>query len=337
MSERQTVAALIAEHLQKPETQWSLGTFGAIAEFARDRDEPVALDLTGESLTAVTTRGGIRVSPSEAVRPFASESVARLGWSHRVSLCLPTQACAMSRRTALTEIGPDEAPLAERDRGAILFDLGLDVLQADFCVRVAERGVAADLRKCVGRNVLDPANPAMGIILGANPHRVFVSRLGRVEVFQPIPAAGGKSPDGPHTHVLPKLLQHRRTHSATEPVPDGYVPCAHFYPKHPIKDALGRATPFDADCHNDFQSLLERFGPPEAVALKTQVMTAVRAGEGPDGMPDGLGRSSRATVRVTLRQFKATGHASSMLDAWLAAYERAEDGEAEDDPQTLGH
>ena len=44
----------------------------------------------------------------------------------------------------------------------------------------------------------------MAVILAASPHRVFVSRVGRIEVFQAIPSANGKSPEGPHTHVLPK-------------------------------------------------------------------------------------------------------------------------------------
>ena len=56
----------------------------------------------------------------------------------------------------------------------------------------------------------------MGMILAANPHRVFISRLGRIEVYQPIPPPSGKSPEGPHTHVLPRLLQSRRTHPATD-------------------------------------------------------------------------------------------------------------------------
>ncbi len=104
----------------------------------------------------------------------------------------------------------------------------------------------SELRKCVGLPVFAADNPAMKIILAASPHRVFISRIGRAEVYQPIPPAGGKSPDGPHTHVLPKLLQHKRTHAATEPIPEGWVPCAHFYPAHPLKDAMGRAHEFDA-------------------------------------------------------------------------------------------
>jgi hypothetical protein len=337
MSERQTTAALIAEHLENPETQWSLGTFGAIAEFARDPDEDTALDLTGDNLSAVTARGGIRILLSTAMRPFASESVARLGWNHRVSLCLREQDCAMSQRKVFTEVGPDHAPLRENDRGAVLFDLGLDVLQADFCVRAADPALAAELRKCVGKSVFDPTNPAMGIILATNPHRVFVSRVGRAEVYQPIPSAGGKSPDGPHTHVLPKLLQHRRTHAATEIVPDGLVPCAHFYPKHPLKDALGRERAFDSACHHSYQGLLATFGSPEASALKARVTALVEAGQGPEHGARAVDCFSRTTIRVALRQLRAKGHASPTLNAWLALHEHAEEDETDDDTQALGH
>ena len=34
---------LIADQLADPEAQWSLGTFGAIAEFMRDADEPAEI------------------------------------------------------------------------------------------------------------------------------------------------------------------------------------------------------------------------------------------------------------------------------------------------------
>jgi hypothetical protein len=334
MGDQAETAALIAEHLENPDTQWSLGTFGGIAEFTRNTDEDASVDLS--DLSVVTQRGGIRISPSEQLRPFASESVGRLGWNHRVSLCLPETACAMHRRTVLTEIGPDDAPLREQDRGGILFDLGLDVLQTDLCVRVTDPAVASELRTCTGQPAFDAASPAMAIILAANPHRVFISRVGRAEVYQPIPRPGGKSPDGPHTHVLPKLLQHKRTHAATEPVPQGFVPCAHLYPQHPIKDAFGREKAFDAACHRSFQDLLRRFGARDAEAVKARVRALIEEGQGPDGNP--ADRDTRTAIRIALRQLRAANHGSAALPLWLAAYERAdEDGVDDDDAQALGH
>src|SRR5215510_9964018 len=237
-----------------PRTNWSLGTFGAIAEFARDADEPLTLSRSDVALAAMTGRGGIRIEPGNGVRLFASESTTRDSWNHRVALCLPERQCAMNQRTALTELGPDREALREQHREATLFDLGLGALQVDVCVRVADADVAAELRSHAGRTLFDPGNPAMGVILAVNPHRVFVSRLGRIEVYQPIPHAGGKSPTGPHTHVLPKLLAHGRTHSANEPLPPGWIPCTHFYPPHPVWNPFGQRQAFRAERHVAFQA-----------------------------------------------------------------------------------
>ena len=131
-----------------------------------------------------------------------------------MALCLPAGDCAMNRRTVLTELDVDREALQPEHRGSILFDLGLGALQSDLCVRIDDHNLVAQLRSHCGRSVFDPANPAMGLLLETNPHRVFISRIGRIEVYQPIPPPSGKSPDGPHTHVLPKSAER-----AAEPMP----------------------------------------------------------------------------------------------------------------------
>jgi hypothetical protein len=320
---------LLQREISNPDTQWSLGTFGAIAEFSRDPDEPVRLVQSAEAVSAVTRRGGITLKPHTAIRPFASEGIAKTGWNQRVALCLPAHDCAMNQRAALTEIGPDHHAPREEDRDSILFDLGLGALQADFCVRIGDHDLAARLREHAGRSLFEPGNPAMGMILSANPHRVFVSRLGRIEVYQPIPPPSGKSPEGPHTHLLPRLLQSRRTHPATEPVPEGWVPCAHFYPPHPARDGLGEALPFDATRHHAFQQMMAACGDPAALATKRRVIDAVLAGEPPTAV--GGDRHGRISVRIALRQMKSQGHASAALSAWIASFDLAAPDEADDD------
>jgi hypothetical protein len=318
----------LAREMANADAQWSLGTFGGIAEYMRDRDEPVTLARDGNTFSAVTPRGGIRIEARPELRLFASESTTRESWAHRVSLCLREDQCAMNQRTVLTELGPDDDALRAADRNAILFDLGIGALQADLCVRIADMDVVAKLRPHLGRPLMEAGNPALGIIFACNPPRVFISKVGRVEVYQPIPAAGGKSPEGPHTHVLPDLLAHRRTHAATEPAPDGYVPCAHLYPAHPVRDGLGRSLPFDAARHADFQDLLKTYGDPEFFALKQVVVAAVGAGEDPSSVTITDKRFARANVRVALRQLKAANVESASLKAWLAMHEPA--GEADD-------
>jgi hypothetical protein len=314
-------------------TGWSVGGFGAIAEFIRDPDEPVTFNGSGAALSAVTARGGMRISAHAGLRLHASESPTREAWSHRVALCLPHEICGMSGRRELTEIGPDAEALRAEDQGGILFDLGLGLLQVDACIRTADPAVAAALRRHAGKPVLT-APGAMEIILSANPHRVFVSRAGRAEVFQPIPPPGGKSPDGPHTHVLPRLLAHGRTHAATEPVPDGWVPCAHCHPPHPLRDERGQSRPFDAASHAAFQALLERYGDPARLALKKRLMAAVAAGCEPFAVAADGDRFSRATVRVALRQLQASASRSATLAAWLAMHDRASDAQ---DDEASGH
>jgi hypothetical protein len=238
----------------------------------------------------------------------------------------------MNRRSVLTDLGPDDHALREQDRAGVLFDLGLDALQADLCIRMTDPDVVAKLRDHAGRSVFEVGNPAMGFILAANPHRVFVSRAGRVEVYQPIPPADGKSPDGPHTHVLPKLLRSKRSHPATEPIPQGWIPCAHFYPPHPAKDAMGVRRQFDHRQHDWFQRLLEEIGSPEGVAIKRQVVGAIASEQPPFASEQANDRSVRIGIRVALRQMKALGHPSRTLPAWLEAFDRVDHaGDDEDD------
>jgi hypothetical protein len=327
----------LAGQMLNAETQWSLGTFGAIAEFARDLDEPFTFHRGKASLTLITGRGGMRIKPPVEMRLVAFETTTRESWSNRVALCLPDERCSMSRRTVLTELGPDDGALREHDRDSILFDLGMDALQADLYVRVSDPEVAAKLRAHAGRPLLESGNPAMGVILAASPHRVFASKVGRIEVYQTIPDPHGKSPEGPHTHVLPNLLHHRRTHSATEQIPLGWVPCAHLYPPHPARDAFGKSRPFDPARHDAFQAMLRMFGDPEFFALKQRVVAAVTAGEDPSVVDITGHRFARTNVRVALRQLKATHEETPSLAAWLAVHERAGFLESRDEERHRHH
>lgn len=322
------VANLLSAQIGEPETQWSLGTFGAIAEFARAPEEPAEHN----PYAAVTARGGIRLNLSDEIRLFAFETITRESWSPRVALCLPRNGSAMNRRQVLTELGADRDALRPQDRDGLLFDIGIGAWQVDACVRVSDPAVAAQLRSCCGQPTFAPGSLAGKIILAHSPHRVFISRVGRIEVYQPIPPTNGKSPEGPHTHVLLDLLRRRRTHAATEPIPDGLVPCAHFYPAHPAKDARGLPRPFDPHRQASFDALLGEFGDPRFVTLKERVRTAVAEGQDPSSLPV-TGRFSRTNVRVALRQLRAAGENLPSLPAWLAAHDGAASKLTDDESQ----
>ena len=232
----------------------------------------------------------------------------------------------------LTEVGPDREALRAEDRAATLFDLGLGTLQLDACVRIADADVVAALRNWVGRSLFEAGNGAMGAILAANPNRVFFGRIGRVEVYQPIPPPNGRSPEGPHTHILPRTAAASSAHTRRQNLfrPAGFH-ARTVYPPHPARDAFGHRRPFCHDRHASFQKLLVQFGDLTLLDVKRQVFDGVAAASAPAALSLTDDRFSRATLRVALRQMKMSGQSLPAIEAWLAAYDRVETSEAEEE------
>lgn len=197
---------MTADSLADWRASWSMGSWGAVAEFHHDAGEPAVT----APLERATARGAIRLTGLDAAEPVAYETVSPKPHRRTVAvvLCLPDAAAARAGRVVLTELGPDAEAVRPEDRAGILFDMGLGQPQVDFCVRVTDPALVATLRSALGRPLLSPVDPALVAILAAHPHRVALTNLGRVEVYQKIggPDTGGVSPAGPHTHVLPKLL-----------------------------------------------------------------------------------------------------------------------------------
>ncbi len=327
-----SVVPLLTRLVGDPANTWAIGIQGALAEFRRDPDE-ADLSGSGDPLTVRTARGAIRLAPNPRLRPVAWEAPGPDpqdpdlegppgGWRHGVAFCLPHAAAALNGRRGISALGPDIAALMPAARKALLFDLGLGVPHVDVCVRTIDPGLVHMLRAAEGRPLLAPDNPALPTIKAAGPHRVFLSALGRIEVYQriPRPAAGETTPPGPHTHLLPDLLTTGRTHDPAVPVPAGLVPCLWLHPAHPLRDAAGSPHPFDADAHAAFQHVLKAFGDPAHVAVKERVIEAVRVGVGPDDFTPPSSSLERAAVAVVLRQLCHSDGPSPVLEAWTAAF-----------------
>ena len=310
----------IRDHLATPSSGWAIGAFGAIAEFIRD---PVECLAAQGPLVVATERGAISIHVPAGVQPVAYESVSAHPdrWLHGVAFCLSESAARMNVRRTLTEVGPDAESILERDRQAILFDIGTGSANVDAFVRTDDPTLIALLRRYAGLNAL-AAPEIMAAIVAANPHRVFVSRMGRIEVRQRIGSrdADPPTPEGPHTHVLPNVLSKGRTHSANLPIPAGTVPCLNLYPANPTFDMLGRPRAFDDAAFARFQTLLEAWGVPSAIDAKRSALEALGAGLEPATFraPDRIGR---AAVRVALRQAIRREGESARLAEWRAVHD----------------
>lgn len=311
---------LVVQQLTLASTSWSIGVLGALAEFHRDEAETCVSAGAG---CVVTARGALMLAIPRAARAYAYEMLAAHpeSWHHGVALCLPGDACMMHCRRVITELGPDRNAIRPEDRDGILFDLGLGSAYCDFHVRATESQHIARLRESAGTSLFDARHGLFDDIPHMSPHRVFASRLGRVEVYQRIGAPGGSTPDGPHTHVLPKILRCNRTHSANIPIPAGWVACATLYPANPVRDDRGLPKPFDAAQHYAFQSLLEAYGEPDSVDVKRAVWQAVRGGAAPDALGNLPARRQRVACRIALRQLLHSDGLSPLLAAWRAAFD----------------
>lgn len=320
--------AVLAEALADEEAGWSMSSFGVIAEFHHVRGDPPPT-VGGDALEIVTGRGGLRLDALG--RPLAWEALSPKPhrWMQAMALLLPEAEAVMNRRAVLTELGPDAGALRARDRGAVLFDMGLAQLQVDFCIRTSDPGLLDTLHAAAGRSLLEPGNPAMPAILAAHPHRVALTRLGRFEVFQKIggPDTGGTSPEGPHTHVLPKLMRAGRTHSANAPIPDGWVPCATLHPGNPVIDRMGRDRPYDAGLADRFGRLMDAWGQPEQRRARDDAATALAAGVLAEAFPEPETRAGRAGLRCAVRRWRHM-HPGAAQD-WAARFDRGGDVDEE--------
>ena len=260
---------LLSSYVRDPDATWVCGGFGALAEFHFDTNEDVAF-TKGAAIGAATARGAFRLDVVPGLRPVAYETMSKTGkgWGQGLVLCLPQEQARMGERTVVTELGPDTEAIRPQDRGAILFDLGIGKAQSDICVRTADPRTIELLREACGKSLFAHGHGIAAQMPALSPHRVFRSKVARVEVYQPIPPPDGKTPDGPHTHVRPNLVKHRRSHAATVPVPGGWLPVRWLFPPHPLQRASGTAIPFDKSRYDTFQELLQRFGDPETLSGK---------------------------------------------------------------------
>jgi hypothetical protein len=207
-------AAIVRRHLADPESRWSVGTYGAIGEFEYGLGE-TGLTLDLERLSVSTARGSLAVGDLSDVQALAfvddGEQV------REVAFCTRREG---ARRTAITAVD------------ALTYDLGLAAPHVDMLVRVKpdDAETAAALRSAEGLSLFAAGHQAGAAIARASPTRILVSAVARLEVHQPIPPPGGRSPEGPHTHLLPKFLAEGLTRPPQSPLPDGLFCGLSLYP-----------------------------------------------------------------------------------------------------------
>ena len=156
---------------------------GALAEFHWVEGD-VEIPLLG-SLCAATAGGAFRFALAAEVWPVGIGPPAREGdeLARELLYCLPRELARMAQRHVLTEIDADHEAIQPIHRSHRLFDLGLGIEHVDACVRTDDEELLDLLRADCGRVLLSEAPATVALLTQHGPHRVFCSRLGRIEVL----------------------------------------------------------------------------------------------------------------------------------------------------------
>ncbi|MET0248346.1 MAG: hypothetical protein ABW164_01305 [Sphingobium sp.] len=308
----------IAKLAMDPLNGWSIGSFGAVGEFVRDADEPTEVRRTSGLIEIVTPRGAMRIAPTMPLAPVAWDSLSGDGesWGHALALCCPRPETP-SRTVRF--MGLDGGAIRPEDRGHHLFDLGVAAGAVTMAARTGDAGLIAALTALEGQPLLS-AMSVMTEMLRAQPHRVLLSPAGRIEVFQPIPPTDGKSPIGPHTHLLAKLIAKDRPHSSNVPIPDGHQSALSLHPRSPWRTMLGERHEFMAEHDIAFAPLLDRFGLAEDKAVDHRLRAAIADRAVPEFADWPETRRGRTKARIVLRRLAAAGERD--VAPWRALHDR---------------
>jgi hypothetical protein len=229
------IAELVHDALQGGAGGWSMGVQGALAEYAVAGDERPEVRRSGPGgrvIEAVTAGGGIRLAITDDTVAFGAES------EDRLVLAVP-RATLPAPSLRVTATPADPRALRPEDEKAVLVDLAVGHSAAAFCVRTADPDLVAALRAVEGYGWQETLDAVGHLLVAASPHRVVTGPLGRIEVYNPIPPAEDASPDGCHTHLLPRLLETGRESADGDELPAQLAAAANW-----TKPGWGRSLTF---------------------------------------------------------------------------------------------
>ena len=229
---------------------WVLGVPGGLAEFSVGADEPLELEVSGPVVSAVTPRGALRLAVPDGIRALGREAspyptgdpghASMPPGASAIDLVVADTGRWSTRSRAprvVTDLGPDDEAIRPGDRGQLRFDLGLGSGLVRFCVRTGHPGLVTQLRAAAGRPWSELVADHGAELIERSPDRVVATALGRIEVGTPIPPPGGRSPEGPHTHLLAGPLSEGGGTWSEPNLAAGWTVAASWYPDPPEEPA----------------------------------------------------------------------------------------------------
>ncbi len=222
------VRAFVTSTLEAGRGTWVIGVVGAVAEFTAAQDEKVEVQVDGDDIIAFTNNGALRVKINDDIRALTFDPP-DWGREPRIVLAVKRERGRLPVASGVADLGPDTDALVQ-EQNAKLYDLGLGRKEGRFCVRLDKGAAQEALDGAAGLAFAQALPKITGPLVKESPTRVVQSALGRIEVLGQIPPPDAKSPDGPHTHLLPDHLETERALPVGMDLPRAYLPGAIFYP-----------------------------------------------------------------------------------------------------------
>jgi hypothetical protein len=159
------MAALI-DLARQPNNGWSIGVYGAVAEFVTRNAMIPGIEIGEDGLILRTSGGSLRLHPPPGTRMF--ELVDAAGKVQRRVLALHRSRLRAMLASGVTELGADEEAIGPGHRTERLFDLGVTRSVIRFCVRTGEASLIAALQRANGLDALDPTIGLVPVLLASS-------------------------------------------------------------------------------------------------------------------------------------------------------------------------
>ena len=305
---------LLCSYLSGSENSCSIGGMGALAEF--HATSPTVLQSRDNYFCANSELGCVSIKIRSDQEVLAYESLGKHSdtWRWGLVLSIPQESCSLAHYTVLREIGRDSNANNPAHRNDLLFDIGTGIPHVQFCIRTNEHELISLLQQHEGTAIATPGNPILDIIAKASPHRVVRSQTARIEVYQKIDPH--KTPIGPHTHLLPKLLRGKRSQTSSVPLPPTQALQLTIHPENPLFDSYGHRRKFDKAAYNRFLPTLIAFSAPEFRAEKIRLRAALSDRVSPENYPPPKSYLTRTAHEIELRQQTHLSSEKKYINQW---------------------
>ncbi len=288
----------LGTYLKENDYAVSIGGVGAIAEY----ENPIFQLEETETLLTISSKnknGAMKAKISQDFRVVAKEILSNKSrlWNQEIIINSIEHNSVKATGGVLRELGKDANPLEEHHKDHILFDLGVGLRNSLFCIRTCHDELIALMRGYIGKKITTTQHPILEAIVDVSPTRVVSSKIGRIEVYQKISRV--RTPKGPHTHLLPKLLSLTSKQSEDNSPSTKSLPMITFYPKR-----RSRHDPYGIKSCQNFNRLLRIFGDRDYYRAKNLAISGLLKNDLAENLRCFQSSIEKTALKITLLQSK---------------------------------